>query len=607
MLRGLPSMSKKHSAHYVYFLLCLVLWIYLALRAYHVPLAHDEISTFHRYVHTGRFMPPGAHPDANNHILNSALSWAFYSLFGSSAFVLRLGNLLCAPLFFYFWFRIASQLKHLAIRWIFLLSFVGSTYFLEFFALSRGYGMSMAFLAGGLWHLIRLLKDNRQKDRALTLLWLLLAVCANLTLINTLLLVSAGMAVHLFSRQGSKWLSATIILVMGFLPAAVFTVLLLHMKKLGLLYYGNTSGFYQLTIKSLAAVITESDSLLYPLFALLLFGLSTVLVFLKIKKDKMHWSSLFQESYLFYLLLLGNLVAVILSAKLFNANYPEDRTGLYFFPLLIGASCFLASDHLQNTRGQDVLLFLVPLLLLPTHLIKKLNLDHSSYYHEDTIPARFYKTVHAFQKEGDYPPSIGGYRQRQLCWYYLNYRNGGTGSAIHYSNYPDTTDEYQITRGSLFPNWQLCYDSLDYEPASDFLLLKRKKPLLISTLATSINIATKGVCKSEYTTLMEGALDSTCGRNMEWRFDLTVESASAPFEAWVVLSLFDADGKDAGYEYIALDWLKTQWKKGDGHLLNSLRATQIDPRAVRYVLYLWNQRQVPYELRQGKVEACRLY
>jgi hypothetical protein len=340
MLGSAFSLKNTRAEVYGYFLLCLALWVYLILRAIHVPLAHDEISTFHRYVHTGHFMPPGAHPDANNHVLNSALTWVFFTLFGSSALVLRLANLLFAPLFFYFWFRIASQLKHIAVRWIFILSFVCSTYFLEFFALSRGYGMSMALLAGSLWHVIKWLQVQQQRDRVMALIWLLLAVAANLTLVNTLLLLSGGLMLQLLSNKEKRAIGLLTIILLGFVPAAVYTALLLHMKKLGLLYYGNSSGFWQLTVKSLAAVITESERLRYPIYALLLFFLACVLMISKIRKPIFSWKDLFSSTYLFYLLLVGNLVAVILSAKLFHANYPEDRTGLYFFPFLIGAVCF---------------------------------------------------------------------------------------------------------------------------------------------------------------------------------------------------------------------------------------------------------------------------
>ena len=86
----------------IFLLLSLLIWIYLWLRAFFIPITYDEAATFYHYIHFGRFLPFIAHWDANNHFLNSALSIISYRLLGSSELALRLPNLIFAPLFFYF-------------------------------------------------------------------------------------------------------------------------------------------------------------------------------------------------------------------------------------------------------------------------------------------------------------------------------------------------------------------------------------------------------------------------------------------------------------------------------------------------------------------------
>ena len=66
----------------LFVLLSALNWAYLILRAVYVPMAHDEIATFHYYVQTADFMPFIAHWDMNNHFVNSALTTLFYSAFG---------------------------------------------------------------------------------------------------------------------------------------------------------------------------------------------------------------------------------------------------------------------------------------------------------------------------------------------------------------------------------------------------------------------------------------------------------------------------------------------------------------------------------------------
>jgi len=110
-------------------------------------MAHDEIATFHYYVQTARFIPFFSHEDMNNHVINSALSSLFTYIFGLSPLVLRLANLLFFPLFCFFIWKLAIQFKTKLIRWWFIISLFLVQGFIEFFSLSRGYGMSMALLA----------------------------------------------------------------------------------------------------------------------------------------------------------------------------------------------------------------------------------------------------------------------------------------------------------------------------------------------------------------------------------------------------------------------------------------------------------------------------
>ena len=57
------------------------LYTYLIIRCIYVPVLHDELATFFYYIQPDNYMPPKAHWDANNHILNSMLSNWSYHLF----------------------------------------------------------------------------------------------------------------------------------------------------------------------------------------------------------------------------------------------------------------------------------------------------------------------------------------------------------------------------------------------------------------------------------------------------------------------------------------------------------------------------------------------
>ena len=117
----------------VLIILFFFLWVYLWLRAYYIPFTHDEVATFFHYINSERFIPfVNAHWYANNHVLNTVLSFLTYKLFGASELSLRLPNLLFFPVFFFFASKLFCEIKDIFLRWLFILTLCLSHYFIEF-------------------------------------------------------------------------------------------------------------------------------------------------------------------------------------------------------------------------------------------------------------------------------------------------------------------------------------------------------------------------------------------------------------------------------------------------------------------------------------------
>lgn len=110
------------------------IWVYLWLKAYYVPLAHDEAGTFYFYVQTKNFLPFLAHWDAGNHILHTAFTTLFYTLFGSSEIVLRLTSLLFFPVFCFYCIRISNKLNNKIAKWFFIITLCLTHSFIDFFS-----------------------------------------------------------------------------------------------------------------------------------------------------------------------------------------------------------------------------------------------------------------------------------------------------------------------------------------------------------------------------------------------------------------------------------------------------------------------------------------
>jgi len=176
-------------------LIALAFGAFVAARAVRVPLTYDEAATYIRYIapHTVPEFDAGPlavfnFEVATNHFFSTALTKLATVAAGSSELVLRLPALLGYGL--YLWFS-AAILRRLtgglvAVAGLLLLNL--NPYLLDFFALSRGYGLAIGTMMGALsfW-----MKGELRP----TLLFASAAVLANFSMLNVYLaLVLAGLA-----------------------------------------------------------------------------------------------------------------------------------------------------------------------------------------------------------------------------------------------------------------------------------------------------------------------------------------------------------------------------------------------------------------------------
>ena len=136
-------------------------FVYIVARAVRVPLTYDEATTFYRHVEGG----PAALLDfttAGNHLLNSALTWGAHLLFGSAPLALRLPNVVAGACYLGVVAAIARRMRQPAIGLAAVLLLTTNRYLLEFFALSRGYGLAVALVTAGGWCLARWYEGSRE-------------------------------------------------------------------------------------------------------------------------------------------------------------------------------------------------------------------------------------------------------------------------------------------------------------------------------------------------------------------------------------------------------------------------------------------------------------
>lgn len=602
----LPLQKKLPGELIFYVALFVFLWGYLWLRALYTQLTHDETATFFRYIQPELFMPYALDVSANNHILNSILSYFFYSFLGVSPLVLRLANLLAFSLYFFYVVKFAGLLRPVWLRITGVVVLTCLHNFLEFFALSRGYGLSMGLLLPALWYLTRALEHAKATDYLRTLLLLALAVAANLTLLNTSLIIIGMLALRLVTlpkpsllRTWRQWL---LIIFIGIGPVVYFAAFLFTLKDLGELYYGLTTGIWQVTVRTILYTMLDPDWRLFEI--ILAFYLIFILVAgIWLIWKQTFWQRIFDKRLLFFYLLTGNLVAVLLLRLLFEVNYPEDRTGLYFVLYFLASLLFLIDELIERIPRRIVWLLLVPLAYIPVHFVFTMNLSHNSFENHK-IPKRFYDKIYESYTPGEAPPTVGGYKARELRWAFLNFQHGGRLGKLHGSLFPDTLCDFQIVDTVYKLNKYGLYDTVDYWPQSHFYLLKRKVSLPRRVIFQRDSIATNGVISDLYFNLITLEVDSLAGKTLELIFDLQIDSPATPFKSWIVSSIDNAAGKNVRYEYYALDWMRPRYAGADGHLISSM-IVPVPDDAHKMVFYLWNTLEVPFSISNGEAKMLK--
>jgi hypothetical protein len=594
MSQRLPRIEKALMAF-----LGLSLWIYLILRAVYVQPIYDEIATFYHYIHTNDFLPFLSHADANNHLLNSLLTWISYQLLGPSELALRLPNLLAFIVYALYTVRLSIELKNPALRWTLILALLFVHHLLEFFALTRGYGLSMALMVAACWHLIRFFRLGSTRHYFFVILFMGLAVLANLNLLYSyLIFFILSFLFLLMKKKGAHLFNVPHLLIfLCFLTLSLFCILyLMDLRKQGLLYYGSQTGIWGGTLTSLGNLLFGSNPLVPWYFA---FLFATGLVILIVRATKNGWHGIwFDPATVIFIALTGNIAALVLGNKLLNINYQEARTALYLYPLLFIGIIQLMNGEEDLKRIKGIKWILFPIVLVPVHFFLQMNIDCVSFENE-RIPDRFFRKVEMNHSPDGYPPTLGGYRGREMQWAWLNYRNGGREGVVQSTDYPGDIADFQIIDPKIRSGLSEIYDSIDADDQTGFYLLKRISPSVRKPIAHYPVQVTSGWTTEEYYPISSGKVDTLQNRSLYAGYRLSIISHQQPFRAWVVITVFDKDRKTLCYERIPLDWLRDEWNDPDNLFIQGLYLDSIPSNAFSYTTYLWNIDQKPFRISEG--------
>ena len=567
-------------------------------------MVHDESVTFFNYIASGRYIPFldwQSHADANNHVLNSALSRLFYNWFGSEPWALRMGSMITLPFLFVYTYKIGKWLKSPAVRWAFLLSIVGSHYFIEFFSLTRGYGMSMAFLMGAIYYILRYLDEPKTLSLVLYSVFMILGLSANLTLVNTAL-IGCVLITYKFIREREKsspLIQVAIILfgVLAPLGATVFTGYMYN--EMDLLYYGIGDSYWAITVTTFFERFTLIENLNLFVYPIVMPLILLSLVFMVTDVLKYKWKLTEHKHAVFALFFFGNLFGSIIQTSFMDVNYPEDRTALFFFPFMIGMWCFKAETKawLKWT--------LLPLAYLPINFLLMINTRYNSFWKNERMPERIYNTLKAEYDETGIAPTIGGYKMRQVVWDYYNFQHDGWLNGMHRGDYPnDTISDYLLVEQDHNPYWSTLYEKLDYVPESNLSLLKRRVKLTPTLVAQMDEVIWIENDAREYINFHRYIADIEAGAHYMAEFELDFRAHNAPADAWLVLQGISEDGSQSFYNYFSLERYRKSFDH-EMHTVQKVNTIPIPEGTVELRTYIWNLNKEPITAINGMVKIYK--
>jgi hypothetical protein len=601
--------SKSNTDKIFFILLSVAVWSYIWLRAIFVPILSDEVATFFMYIQTGRFFPPNMAWDANNHILNSAITRICYLLFGPSVIALRLGSVLFAPVYFFFVFKTGSLIRNNYVRWAFFLAMMTTHFIIEFFAYSRGYGMSLALLTGAIWYLIRTAQSPNLNAVIKTLVFTILAVSANLNLLQTSLIVFGILFLISFInirklRTAEIFFMFFFIFFLGGLSTWFFTDYSIQLLDKGRLYYGSDSGFWNNTVLRLSEFVSGRMKFFFALYFVAIVALSIVVCFNSSRKKLIGVISN-SPGNIFLVLIIGNIAAAFILHILFKVNFQEDRTAIYYLPLIFGLMGFIF-DSLVQQKGKWILILLIPLFFLPIFSLGKMSLLESSYDRMPYVPKSFFEEVASSRQPGEFPPVVAGIHKRKQVWAWHNYLSGGKMNPVLFNDEPVLSADYLMYDFNNKKKTDGLYDEILYDKNSGLSLMKRKSPVKKSVLLEEVISNTPLVSADEYTNLLETSIDTVSCDGFLVGLDFEIESNAVSFEGVVVCELRDSTGNKIQFEALDLYQLQPEWKKDANKIHHSLLLSPLAENASFLLVYIWNNRKVEFQILKGKTVVYKL-
>ncbi|MGI8892408.1 MAG: hypothetical protein ACR2GN_03000, partial [Bacteroidia bacterium] len=372
-----------------------------------------------------------------------------------------------------------------------------------------------------------------------------------------------------------------------------------YLKENNALYYGSGDNYFLSSFYSLFQLLSGYPSVSLAVITVMISGILIIYNIIRKRKSYSNSDTFRDFSFIFSLITLSLVIAFYLLNLLAGINFPEDRTGLFFYVFLVLSLAFtldLKKAKIFDYIGQ----FLI--ILFITHFLSQLNFSRHSVAMYATMPNSFYHRLVSEQKNHDEKITIGGHRMNELSYAFMNYRNEGLLNPMDPYESIELQYDYIVAGKTDTFIYNKLYKEIAYDPNHKFVLLKRIEKLENEIIYSASDKSTfEG--NHEYINLLETA-EIKFDKNdiLITEIDFTVLEAPVPLTSWIV---FYGEGNDGSfYERIPLNWTRYDWngKSANYNLITS--KISFDPDKI--LVYIWNRKMEHVKVQVNQLKISKL-
>jgi hypothetical protein len=593
--------SKKQFNTF-YFITCLSVFVVICLRAFFIPFSHDESATFFFYIQSNNYLPFKAFAYTNNHVLNSALANICYHLAGSHRFVLRIPNVLAFIVLCFGVFRFFKYLNKTSAKIMLMCFFILTLNFLDFFELCRGYGISVACMILGLSYLHDYFIDKKVKSLLLFSIFWQLALAANLTLLVAVSILLFFIVVFQLKEKLFFNTNNIVLLLVNGLIIIFWVKLSLFYKSRGLLDSGVGEDYWEVSFKSLIFFVFGTQALWIQLLVLTLFASALLYACVQLVKKSINVISIYKPTVFYIVILTALITSFYLQKKLLNVNYPEDRTGLFFYIFFsIGLAFFFDACHKFITTSVAST-FLAGSVI---YFCVSFDLRSFTHYFYHVLPKEFYECLEKEFKQNEQLFTIGGNPSREMNYAYLNYRGNALLNPMDEPWQMHMNCDYYIALMAEKPFYRFFYDEIAYDARWSRVLLKRKQTIKRTELAEFTRGSANYTGNEEFVEFLRFNDTTLATRNcIEADIDLSFKNVPKPFKSFIVLQVTDENDKNIYYKRVLLNWIGNDLSGKTKRF--KLTTGPLPQKFKNVVVYLWNIDKKDYDFTLNYLKILKL-